>query len=153
MAEQVNPTNEDNEEIVEAVVETAAEVAEEAVAEVEVVEVAEEAVAEVVAAEVEEKKEELPLVRKVAGPPLYVARERQGRVRRIGNDVRLGDIDYRNIVLLSRFLDPRGRIIPRRKTRVSAKVQRRVVTAVKRARHMALLPYTGEHIRITRKHR
>lgn len=162
MTEQVNPTNEDSEEIVEAVAETAAEVVEETVAEVEVAEVTEEVVAEVevaevaeeaVAAEVEEKKEELPLIRKVAGPPQYVARERQGRVRRIGNDVRLGDIDYRNIVLLSRFLDPRGRIIPRRKTRVSAKVQRRVVTAVKRARHMALLPYTGEHIRITRKRR
>lgn len=101
----------------------------------------------------EPKKEEVPLVRKVAGPPAYVPSESRGRVRRIGNDVRVDQIDYKNISLLSRFLDPRGRIIPRRKTRVSAKVQRRVVKAIKRARHLALLPYTAEHIRITRKHK
>lgn len=52
---------------------------------------------------------------------------------------------------MSRFVDNRGRIYSRRKTRVSAKMQRKVTTAIKRARHLALMPYTGEHVRITRK--
>lgn len=89
----------------------------------------------------------------VDGPAEYVQRERGGRGRRIGGDVRAEDIDYKNIGLLSRFLDRRGRILSRRKTRVSARVQRRIVKAIKRARHLALLPYTGEHTRIVRKRR
>jgi len=76
-----------------------------------------------------------------------------GRPRRIGSDIKFADIDYKNVATLSRFLDPRGRILSRRKTRVSAKVQRRIVTAIKRARHLALLPYTGDQTRIVRKRR
>jgi small subunit ribosomal protein S18 len=90
---------------------------------------------------------------RVEGPSQYVQRERGGRVRRIGGDVRPEDVDYKNIPLLSRFLDRRGRILSRRKTRVSAKVQRRIVTAIKRARHLALLPYTADQTRIVRKRR
>jgi small subunit ribosomal protein S18 len=89
----------------------------------------------------------------VSGPAEYVERERGGRGRRVGSDVRLEDIDYKNIPLLSRFLDRRGRILSRRKTRVTAKVQRRIVVAIKRARHMALLPYTADQTRIVRKRR
>ena len=90
---------------------------------------------------------------RVEGPAEYVQREKSGRGRRIGNEVRADDVDYKNIPLLSRFLDRRGRILSRRKTRVSAKVQRRIVQAIKRARHLALLPYTGDHTRIVRKRR
>ncbi|HXF60413.1 MAG TPA: 30S ribosomal protein S18 [Caldilineaceae bacterium] len=89
----------------------------------------------------------------VSGPAEYVQREKSGRGRRIGNEVRPEDVDYKNIPLLSRFLDRRGRILSRRKTRVSAKVQRRIVRAIKRARHLALLPYTADQTRIVRKRR
>jgi small subunit ribosomal protein S18 len=89
----------------------------------------------------------------VGGPAEYVERERGGRGRRVGSDVRLSDIDYKNIPLLSRFLDRRGRILSRRKTRVTAKVQRRIVVAIKRARHLALLPYTADQTRIVRRRR
>jgi len=87
------------------------------------------------------------------GPAEYVQREKSGRGRRIGGDVRPEDVDYKNIPLLSRFLDRRGRILSRRKTRVSAKVQRRIVQAFKRARHLALLPYTADQTRIVRSKR
>jgi small subunit ribosomal protein S18 len=87
------------------------------------------------------------------GPAEYVQREKSGRGRRIGGDVRPDDVDYKNIPLLSRFLDRRGRILSRRKTRVSAKVQRRIVQAIKRARHLALLPYTADQTRIVRSKR
>jgi small subunit ribosomal protein S18 len=43
--------------------------------------------------------------------------------------------------------------LSRRKTRVTAKVQRRVAQAVKRARHLALLPYTADQTRVVRKRR
>ncbi|MFN3332952.1 MAG: 30S ribosomal protein S18 [Caldilinea sp.] len=84
-------------------------------------------------------------------PAQYVEREGSGRPRRIGSDVRIDEIDYKNIGLLSRFLDRRGRILSRRKTRVSAKVQRKIVREIKRARHLALLPYTADQTRIVRK--
>jgi small subunit ribosomal protein S18 len=47
------------------------------------------------------------------------------------------------------FVSERGKIEPRRKTGTCLKHQRLVATAVKRARHLALLPYTLEHVRKT----
>lgn len=58
-------------------------------------------------------------------------------------------IDYKDVSRLRRYISERGRIEPRRKTGVCAKHQRSLATALKRARHIALLPYTPEHIRIT----
>jgi|GEM_PF-133206 len=86
-------------------------------------------------------------------PPEYVPQVRRGRNRRINIDININDVHYKNIPLLSRFLDPFGRILSRRKTKVSAKVQRRAVTAIKQARHLSLLPYTGDHTRLTRRKR
>jgi small subunit ribosomal protein S18 len=57
-------------------------------------------------------------------------------------------IDHKQTDTLKRFLTERGQIRPRRKTNLCTKHQRRLSTAVKRARFMALLPYTGEHIRL-----
>jgi len=101
-------------------------------------------------AEDEEESDDSPAPE---GPAEYVQREKSGRGRRIGGDVRPEDVDYKNIPLLSRFLDRRGRILSRRKTRVSAKVQRRIVQAIKRARHLALIPYTADQTRIVRSKR
>ena len=50
-------------------------------------------------------------------------------------------IDYKDIRLLSRFLSERGKIVPSRITAVSAKKQRELAQAIKRARFLALLPY------------
>ncbi|MBX3013984.1 MAG: 30S ribosomal protein S18 [Caldilineaceae bacterium] len=85
--------------------------------------------------------------------PVEFSPDSVGRPRRIGSNIRYNDIDYKNITMLTRFIDGRGRILSRRKTRVSAKVQRRIVTAIKRARHLALLPYTADQSRIVRKRR
>ncbi|MDI9549021.1 MAG: 30S ribosomal protein S18 [Chloroflexota bacterium] len=101
----------------------------------------------------DEEDEDESGTRYVSGPSDYVQRERGGRGRRIGSDVRIEEIDYKNVPLLSRFLDRRGRILSRRKTKVAAKVQRRIVTEIKRARHLALLPYTADQTRIVRKRR
>lgn len=58
-------------------------------------------------------------------------------------------IDYKDPVKLRRYLSDRARIEPRRKTGTCAKHQRWLAVALKRARHLALLPYTPEHIRLT----
>ena len=50
-------------------------------------------------------------------------------------------IDYKDVKLLQRFISERGKIMPSRITAVSAKKQRRLATAIKRARFLALVPY------------
>ena len=50
-------------------------------------------------------------------------------------------IDYKDVKMLQRFLSERGKIVPARITAVSAKNQRQLATAIKRARFLALLPY------------
>ena len=58
-------------------------------------------------------------------------------------------IDYKEAGRLRRYVSDRGKIEPRRKTGTCARHQRMLTTALKRARHMALLPFTAEHIHIT----
>jgi small subunit ribosomal protein S18 len=52
-------------------------------------------------------------------------------------------IDYKDVDLLKKFLNPHARIISRKRTGVTAKHQRNLATAVKRARFMALLPFVS----------
>tara|TARA_B110000444_G_scaffold73660_1_gene69206 strand:+ start:1113 stop:1397 length:285 start_codon:yes stop_codon:yes gene_type:complete len=53
-------------------------------------------------------------------------------------------IDYKDPAFLMRFLNEQGKLLPRRITGNSLKFQRKVATAVKRARHLALLPYVSD---------
>ena len=55
-------------------------------------------------------------------------------------------IDYKDPEFLKRFLNEQGKILPRRITGTSLKFQRRVAQAVKRARHLALLPYVTDNM-------
>ena len=52
-------------------------------------------------------------------------------------------IDYKDVKLLSRYVSEKGKIIPSRITSVSAKKQRELARAIKRARYIALLPYVA----------
>jgi small subunit ribosomal protein S18 len=56
-------------------------------------------------------------------------------------------VDYKDIELLKHYLNEQGKILPRRITNVPAKFQRQLTRAVKRARHMALLPFVSDNIR------
>lgn len=58
-------------------------------------------------------------------------------------------IDYKDPAKLRRYLSDRARIDPRRKTGTCTKHQRWLGVALKRARHLALLPYTQGHMRLT----
>ena len=53
-------------------------------------------------------------------------------------------IDFTDTELLKKFVTDRGKILPRRATGTSAKWQRKLAVAIKRARHMALLPYVKD---------
>ena len=53
-------------------------------------------------------------------------------------------IDYKDVELLKRFVSANGKIIPRRVTGTSAKYQRMLAVAIKRAREMALLPFVQD---------
>lgn len=56
-------------------------------------------------------------------------------------------IDYKESAKLSRYISDRGKIEPRRRTGTCARHQRTLAMAIKRARHIALLPYVTDHIR------
>ncbi|MDR0981692.1 MAG: 30S ribosomal protein S18 [Culturomica sp.] len=53
-------------------------------------------------------------------------------------------VDYKDPDFLKKFLNEQGKILPRRITGTSMKFQKKVATAVKRARHLALLPYVAD---------
>ena len=55
-------------------------------------------------------------------------------------------VDYKDADFLKKFLNEQGKILPRRITGTSLKFQRRVAQAVKRARHLALLPYVTNNM-------
>ena len=55
------------------------------------------------------------------------------------------DLDYKNTDLLRRLITEEGKIRPRRQTGTCARHQRALAREIKRARHIALLPYTGKY--------
>jgi small subunit ribosomal protein S18 len=57
----------------------------------------------------------------------------------------ISEVDYKDIDLLKDFVGETGKIIPSRITGTKARYQRQLSTAVKRARYLALLPYTDNH--------
>jgi small subunit ribosomal protein S18 len=57
------------------------------------------------------------------------------------------EIDYKNIEKLRSYISDRAKIAPRRRTGTCAKHQRILAIAIKRARHLALLPYVPAHMR------
>ncbi|MFN0178146.1 MAG: 30S ribosomal protein S18 [Gemmatimonadales bacterium] len=60
-------------------------------------------------------------------------------------ELRIRIVDYKDDKLLSRFLTDRGKILPRRLSGVTARHQRQIAVAIKRARYLALLPYIKGH--------
>jgi len=55
------------------------------------------------------------------------------------------EVDYKDLNLLKAFVSESGKIVPSRITGTKAKYQRQLTTAIKRARFLALLPYTDQH--------
>jgi len=69
-----------------------------------------------------------------------VQRKKYCRFKKMG----IKYIDYKDPEFLKKFLNEQGKILPRRLTGTSLKYQRKMATAIKRARHLALLPYVAD---------
>ena len=75
--------------------------------------------------------------------PLYISTKnikKYCRFKRLG----IKHIDYKDPEFLLKFINEQGKILPRRLTGTSLKFQRKISVAVKRARHLALLPYQSD---------
>ncbi len=77
-------------------------------------------------------------------PRSVVAKSGQRRRRKLGKLLDEATIDYKNVSLLKQLISERGKILPRRITGASAKQQRKIAVAIKRARAIALLPYQAD---------
>ena len=92
-----------------------------------------------------------PAQRPAPQRPRSAPRGRQSRARRAKVCQfcveKIDYIDYKKPELLLPYISPYGKMLSRRRTGVCAKHQRRLAVAIKRARFLALLPYTAEHIR------
>lgn len=73
--------------------------------------------------------------------PRYPRRRRTCRFTAQG----ITEIDYKDIATLKQYVGDNGKIVPSRITGTRARYQRQLSTAVKRARYLALLPYTDRH--------
>ena len=79
-------------------------------------------------------------IRYLTPPTVDVKKKKYCRFRK----ARIKVIDYKDPEFLKKFLNEQGKLLPRRITGTSVKFQRKVATAVKRARHLALLPYVTD---------
>ena len=79
-------------------------------------------------------------IRYLTPPTVEIKKKKYCRFRKN----RIKYIDYKDPEFLKRFLNEQGKILPRRVTGTSLKFQRKVATAVKRARHISILPYVTD---------
>lgn len=79
-------------------------------------------------------------IRYLTPPSVEVKKKRYCRFKK--NHIKY--VDYKDPEFLKKFLNEQGKIMPRRLTGTSLKYQRKVATSIKRARHLALLPYVTD---------
>ena len=73
-------------------------------------------------------------------PTVEVKKKKYCRFKKAG----IKYVDYKDAEFLKKFLNEQGKILPRRLTGTSQKFQKKVATAVKRARHLAILPFVTD---------
>lgn len=79
-------------------------------------------------------------IRYLNPPTVDTQRKKYCRFKKLG----IKYIDYKDASFLLRFVNEQGKVLPRRITGTSLKYQRKVGQAIKRARHLALMPYVGD---------
>ncbi|MEZ5042695.1 MAG: 30S ribosomal protein S18 [Saprospiraceae bacterium] len=79
----------------------------------------------------------------LSNPKIGQKRTKYCRFKKFG----IKHIDYRDADFLLQFVNGQGKILPRRITGNSLKYQRKVATAIKRARHLAMLPYVTDMLK------
>ena len=79
-------------------------------------------------------------IRYLNPPTVEVKKKKYCRFKKAG----IKYVDYKDTEFLKKFLNEQGKILPRRLTGTSQKFQKKVATAVKRARHLAILPFVTD---------
>ena len=79
-------------------------------------------------------------IRYLTPPSVEVKRKKYCRFKKS----KIKYVDYKDPIFLKKFLNEQGKILPRRITGTSLKFQRKVAKSIKRARHIALLPYVTD---------
>ncbi len=79
-------------------------------------------------------------IRYLNPPTVEVKKKKYCRFKKAG----IKYVDYKDAEFLKKFLNEQGKILPRRLTGASQKFQKKVATAVKRARHLAILPFVTD---------
>jgi len=82
-------------------------------------------------------------IRYLTPPTVEIKKKKYCRFRKN----RIKYIDYKDPVFLKKFLNEQGKILPRRLTGTSLKYQRKIAVAIKRARHLAMLPYVTDMLK------
>jgi small subunit ribosomal protein S18 len=82
-------------------------------------------------------------IRYLTPPSIDVKKKKYCRFKK----ARIKYIDYKDPNFLLKFINDQGKILPRRLTGTSLKYQRKVSTAIKRARQLALLPYVADNLK------
>jgi small subunit ribosomal protein S18 len=82
-------------------------------------------------------------IRYLTPPSVEIKKKKYCRFRKNG----IKYVDYKDPEFLKKFLNEQGKLLPRRITGTSLKYQRKVGQAVKRARHLALLPYVADMLK------
>jgi small subunit ribosomal protein S18 len=82
-------------------------------------------------------------IRYLNPPSVDVAKKKYCRFKKSG----IKYIDFKDPVFILKFVNEQGKILPRRLTGTSIKYQRKVSTAIKRARHLALMPYVADMLK------
>ena len=94
------------------------------------------------ASRAKQRKLRKPLVRNVTP-----ASQRREKGKCFFTESGIEYIDYESVDMLDRYINDQGKMLPRRITGTSAKHQRQLTRAIKRARHMALIPYVADNLR------
>lgn len=79
-------------------------------------------------------------IRYLNPPTVEVKKKKYCRFKKAG----IKYVDYKDAEFLKKFLNEQGKLLPRRLTGTSQKYQKKVATAVKRARHLAMLPFVTD---------
>ena len=79
-------------------------------------------------------------IRYLTPPTVEVKKKKYCRFKKAG----IKYVDYKDAEFLKKFLNEQGKLLPRRLTGTSQKYQKKVATAVKRARHLAMLPFVTD---------
>ncbi|MFN8713790.1 MAG: 30S ribosomal protein S18 [Bacteroidota bacterium] len=82
-------------------------------------------------------------IRYLNPPTVEVKKKKYCRFKKAG----IKYIDYKDADFLLKFVNDQGKILPRRLTGTSVKYQRKVSQAIKRARHIALMPYVADQLK------